>query len=383
MKSLLLTYDYPPTIGGIANILATFMRLAGDSDCLILAPGSNGARSFDAGHPVRTIRFPTIFRWGAIGKALSFILGSVWTCFWLCRHRPDVLMAGQVVRAGPITYAWHRITGRPYYVWVYGGETSSQFLPNRRLTKLLHRILRQNRVVFTNSPFTTAEMRSFGLSSVVEIPRGVDHDVFYPTPKNSLYVERFELADKLVFLTLGRLIERKGVDRMLKALCAHDVQLPPWHYLVVSDGPYRDYLEELTDRLGLRDKVTFTGYIEREELPIYYNLCDVFSMPNREVAGDGSGALSVEGFGTVFVEAAACGKPVIAGRSGGAVYAVEEGENGLVVEPDDVDDIGRAILHLADSEARRTMGSRGVEFAAKFDWQSSGEILRRYLRILY
>jgi phosphatidylinositol alpha-1,6-mannosyltransferase len=383
MKSLLLTYDYPPTIGGIANILATFMRIAGDSACVILAPGSSGARAFDAEHPVRTIRFPTIFRLGAVGKGVSFILGSLWTGFWLCRHRPEVVMAGQVVRAGPITYLWHRISGKPYYVWVYGGETSSRFLPSRRLTRFLHRILRQSRVVFTNSPFTTAEMRDFGLGSVVEIPRGVDHDVFYPTPKEAAYVERFSLGGKLVFLTLGRLIERKGVDRMLEALSRLNTRLPPWHYLVVSDGPYREHLEKLTDRLGLREKVTFTGYIERRELPIYYNLCDIFSMPNREVAGDGKGALSVEGFGTVFVEAAACAKPVIAGRSGGAVYALQDGVNGLVVEPDDVGDICGAILHLADNDVRDEMGANGVEFAAKFDWESSGEILRQYLRNVY
>ena len=385
MKSLLLTYDYPPTIGGIANILATFMRLAGDDRCTILAPGAPGAGAFDADHPIRTVRFPALSGCGLFGKAVSFLLASVWTCFWLVRQRPDLVMAGQVVRAGPVTYLWHKITGKPYYVWVYGGETSPEFLPSRRVTRYLHKILRESRVLFTNSPFTTAEMTSFGLPSdnVVEIPRGVDHDVFYPTSKDQAYVNRFGVGDKLVFLTLGRLIERKGVDRMLETLSRLDATLPPWHYLIVSDGPFRERLEQMAGQLGLREKVTFTGYIERHELPIYYNLCDVFSMPNREVAGDGGGALSVEGFGTVFVEAAACAKPVIAGRSGGAVYAVHEGENGLVVDPNDIADIGRAVERLANPETRAVMGAKGVEFAARFDWNSSGEILRGYLRNLY
>ena len=135
--------------------------------------------------------------------------------------------------------------------------------------------------------------------------------------KKPQYVERYGLKNKLVFMTLGRLVERKGIDMMLEALSAIAASLPPWHYLVVSDGPDRERLETLTAKLDLQDRVTFTGYVERDELPIYYNLCDIFTMPNREVSG--AGTLSVEGFGTVFVEAAACAKPVIGGRSGGAV----------------------------------------------------------------
>jgi phosphatidylinositol alpha-1,6-mannosyltransferase len=176
---------------------------------------------------------------------------------------------------------------------------------------------------------------------------------------------------------LGRLVERKGIDMMLEALHALDASLPPWHYMVVSDGPDRERLESLTAKLDLQDRVTFTGYVERHELPIYYNLCDIFAMPNREVSG--TGTLSVEGFGTVFVEAAACAKPVIGGRSGGAVFAVDDGVNGILVDPTDLDDIKRSIQILQDVETRARMGTNGVEFAKRFSWDRSAEILRQYL----
>ena len=228
-------------------------------------------------------------------------------------------MAGQLVRAGPIAYIWHPWTGRPYCIWAYGGETSAQFLASRGLTRQLHRVLKSGCTVFTNSPFTTREMRDFGIApeKVVELPRGVDRELFPPIPKELSYVKKFGLEGKVTFMTLGRLIERKGVDMMLRAFSELLSDLPPWHYLIVSDGPYRQTLEILTDQLKLRENVTFTGYIEGCELPVYYNLCDVFAMPNREVKGDGKNVLSVEGFGTVFIEAAAYGKPVIVGRSGG------------------------------------------------------------------
>lgn len=132
-------------------------------------------------------------------------------------------------------------------------------------------------------------------------------------------MERHALADQLVFVTLGRLVERKGVDMVLRALGELRDEMPAWLYLIVSDGPYRQRLEEITRELDLTSNVTFTGYFDQEELVSCYNLCDVFAMPNRAVGHEAENSLSVEGFGMVFLEAAACGKPVIAGRSGGAI----------------------------------------------------------------
>ena len=117
-------------------------------------------------------------------------------------------------------------------------------------------------------------------------------------------------------------------------------------------------------------------------------------MPNREVAGDTDSSLSIEGFGIVFLEAAACGKPVIAGRSGGAQYAVEHGYNGMSVggmsvgglgvgrsddECDPLEELKQAIRELSDPEKRTEMGRAGLEFASRFDWQKSADLLRSYL----
>jgi phosphatidylinositol alpha-1,6-mannosyltransferase len=203
--------------------------------------------------------------------------------------------------------------------------------------------------------------------------------VLFPTPKDATLVEELGLADKLVFMTLGRLVERKGVDTMLRALAELDDELPPWRYVVVSDGPYRATLEEMIHELGLREKVIFTGYIERDELPVYYNLCDVFAMPNRAVISAGGNTYSVEGFGTVFIEAAACGKPVIAGRSGGAVYAVDDETNGYVVDPDGVEDLKRVLRLLTQPQRREQMGRAGLEFVQRFSWERSAAILSSFL----
>ena len=380
MKSLLITYDYPPIIGGIAHVLARFWRLAGNEGSAILAPGGAGARTFDRQHPVRTIRYPVVGGLGTPGKGLTFLSALLWAAACLARQRPDLVVAGQLVRAGPIAYAWHRLTGCPYDLWVYGGETNLEFAPRPWMTSYLHRVLRGARAVFTNSPYTTDEMVAFGLppERVVELPLAVDRDVYRPQARDPDLVERYGLEGKLTFLTVGRLVERKGVDTMLRCLAGLGADMPPWHYVVVGDGPYRPALEALTHELGLRDRVTFTGYVADGDLPAYYILCDVFSMPNREVAGPAGSGLSVEGFGIVFLEAAACGKPVIAGRSGGAVHAVEEGVSGYCVGSGG-NDLRRAILALADPQRRAAMGAAGLQFAGRFSWERSAEILRPYL----
>ncbi|MBQ39268.1 MAG: hypothetical protein CME04_23020 [Gemmatimonadaceae bacterium] len=380
-RSLLVTFDYPPTVGGIALVLDRFWRLAGHDGCLILAPDAPGAADFDATHPVRTVRFPSPGGGVGWGKVLTFLCGALWTAAWLLRHRPQLFVAGQVVRAGPLAWLFHRITGHPYDVWVYGGETREAFVGPDWLGHFLRRILRRAQTLFTNSPFTTREMLDYGLATeqVVELPLGVDGGIFEPGAADADLIDAYGLQDCLTYLTVGRLVERKGVDHMLEALAGLGDRLPPWKYLVVSDGPYREALEALSRRLGLTDRVHFCGFIDDARLPAFYRTCDVFAMPNREVVVPGQGSLSVEGFGIVFLEAAACGKPVIAGRSGGAVHAVEDGTTGLLVDGEDIESLQQALLGLTDVGRRQRMGAAGIRFAARFDWQRSADILKRYL----
>jgi len=380
MKTLLVTFDYPPMVGGIANMLESLWQRAGHRGSLILAPSAPGASEVDAQHPARTFRFPVVGGSGLIATAVNTLSCLAWFVFLAVRHRPELIIAGQIRRAGPLAHLWSVVTRRPFALWVYGGETSPEFTASRWTTRYMHRMLRAARYVFTISPYTTHLMTEFGLPEerVVETALGVREDL-RPMPKDPEYVTRLGLEGRLVFLTVARLIERKGVDIMLKALAGVDDRLPPWHYLVVSDGPYRQALEKLSRGLSLQEMVTFTGYVEDHELPIYYNLCDVFAMPNREVVSNTGSSLSVEGFGMVFIDAAACGKPVVAGRSGGAVGAVDEGVNGLLVEPGDVESLQHAILRLTDAGLRGEMGRAGVAFASRFRWDEAAQRLRPYL----
>ena len=185
--------------------------------------------------------------------------------------------------------------------------------------------------------------------------------------------ENYGLKGKKVLLTVGRLVERKGHDYVIKALPDIIKEIPEIHYLIVGDGVYRNELERLSGKLNIRDFITFAGFIPDDELPEYYAMCDVFIMVSREIKEKGD----VEGFGIVYLEANAMKKPVIAGRSGGITDAVEDGVNGILVNPTEEKEIARVIIKsMKDDKMRRGLGESGYKrVVEKFSPERQAEIL--------
>jgi len=168
-----------------------------------------------------------------------------------------------------------------------------------------------------------------------------------------------------VILTVGRLTPRKGIDTVIRALPSVIERVPNAVYMVVGEGEDRERLEALARETGVEDHVLFEGSVPFSQLPSTYNLCDVFVTPSR------SAPPSVEGFGIVFLEANACGKPVIGARSGGIPDAIVDGETGLLVEPDDEPGLAEALVSLLSNPERcRALGEAGrarVEQACTWD----------------
>ncbi|MFH1006975.1 MAG: glycosyltransferase family 4 protein [Candidatus Latescibacterota bacterium] len=200
------------------------------------------------------------------------------------------------------------------------------------------------------------------------VPNGVDSTLFQPAPRPDRLVRRYGLKNKKVILTLARLVERKGHDQVIKALPEVLRRVPEAVYLIVGRGGYREKLEEIAGRFGVRDQVVFVGYVPDRERADFYNLADVVAMPCRELADQGN----VEGFGIVFLEAGACGKPVVGGRSGGVADAIVEGETGFLVDPSDTRQIAdRLIRFLTDVSLADAMGKKGRRRAEALSWDSA------------
>jgi phosphatidylinositol alpha-1,6-mannosyltransferase len=210
---------------------------------------------------------------------------------------------------------------------------------------------------FTHNAISTALSKE-AAHAMVKIAPGIDVDHFKPVEAGSLRAE-LGLTNKKVIVSVGRLVHRKGQDHLIESMPAILKVHPDAHLLLVGKGPYLEHLAKLVAKNGLQDSVSFIGRIQYAELPAYICCGDIFAMPSRSrLMG-----LEVEGLGIVYLEASACGLPVIAGKSGGAPDAVIDGTTGLVVDGTNNDEIAQAaIALLSDPSKAQQMGAAGRQW---------------------
>ena len=194
--------------------------------------------------------------------------------------------------------------------------------------------------------------------SMVKIAPGIDVNHFLPTDATDLR-HSLGLAEKKVIVSVGRLVHRKGQDHLIQSLPEILNSVADAHLLLVGDGPYRNHLQKLVKRHNLESAVTFIGRIQYKDLPMYLCAGDIFAMPSRSrLMG-----LEVEGLGIVYLEASACGLPVLAGNSGGAPDAVVLDKTGLVVNGTDNTQIAKAAIELLTNvESSQRMGLAGRQW---------------------
>ena len=193
-------------------------------------------------------------------------------------------------------------------------------------------------------------------TDMVKIAPGIDTAHFIPQPDAMQKRKELGLQDKKIIISVGRLVHRKGQDNLIQAMPAVLKKIPNAHLLLVGEGPYRKHLEKLVMKSSLEQNVTFAGRIMYDKLPSYLSAADLFAMPSRSRFF----GLEVEGLGIVYLEASACGIPVVAGNSGGAPDAVLEGVTGLCVDGTNIEQITAAIVEIcSDAERASHMGAAG------------------------
>lgn len=203
------------------------------------------------------------------------------------------------------------------------------------------------------------------IDSMVKIAPGIDTSHFSPQADATQRRTELGLESKKIIISVGRLVHRKGQDNLIQAFPTIVREIPSAHLLIVGEGPYRAHLEKLVEKLSLKANVTFVGRIFYNDLPSYLSASDVFVMPSRSRFF----GLEVEGLGIVYLEASACAIPVVAGVSGGAPDAVQEGITGLCVDGTNIGQIAEAVIHICSDSKRATkMGLAGRNWVMK-QWQ--------------
>lgn len=375
MHALLITNDFPPIVSGISTYFYQLCKRQTEA-LLILAPRCPGAERFDAALKPRVLRR----RWPVGESTVARLMKTLLNVFWMLvvcrRHRVEKIVCGQVLSNGTGGWLCRKLFGIPYAVFVYGSETM-RFGASPLRQAMMRRVLDGASEVVTNSTYTLEEFRRFGVppEKLMKLPPGVDTRFFAPGSAIPERLGEFAVNGERLLLTVGRLDERKGHHLVLETLHALAEEVPELHYVIVGSGREERRLRELVESLGLGDRVHFVGYVPDEVLPEFYRACDLFVLPNKVTQKDARLRGDYEGFGMVFLEAAACGKPVIAGASGGAPDAVVQGETGYLVPPDDPNVLGATIRKvLDDPDLAQRLGQEGRARAVReFDWDRLAE----------
>jgi len=346
VRHLLVTNDFPPKIGGIQNYLWELWRRLPADDVVVHTTPYAGASEFDANQDFTVVRSrePWLLPQPALIRRVNRLA---------LEHGVEVVILDPAVPVGLIGPHLHV----PYGVVLHGAEvTIPGRVPGSR--QLLNRVLGGAAGVIAAGGYPAAEAeRSLGRELPTTIvPPGVDIERFVPLDDHERRAMRRQLdlpIEAPLVVSVSRLVPRKGMDTLIRASIAVRDRHREVRVIIAGRGRDEKRLQALIDELGA--PVDLLGRLPDDRMPGLYGCADVFAMMCRTRWG----GLEQEGFGIVFVEAAAAGVAQVAGRSGGAHEAVAHGETGLIVDdPDDVHQTAAAIIKLLDDpDTRQSMGT--------------------------
>jgi len=372
---LLITNDFGPRAGGIESFIIGLLERMPKGSCLVYTSSQEGSEDFDR-------------RWLRLGVEVI-------------RDRSKILLpTPRVARNIKEILQRRRIT----HIW-YGAAMPLGLLDSvlkKQMSKKEVGVIAPRSIALTHGhevwwakipPFSFA-LRSVARSldqigyltrytrdeivkgihssdqiKLRQIAPGIDINRFQPVRDLEFersFRQRYKLEEKRLIISVGRLVHRKGQDRLIEALPRILQEVPEAHLLIVGEGPHRKELDRIASKNNVASAITFLGRLQLDELPKYLNLAEMFAMPSRDrLAG-----LEVEGLGIVYLEASSCALPVIVGKSGGAVDALIEGETGLLVDGDNVEEIADACIRLLkEREFAASLGRRGSEWVrGQWSW---------------
>ncbi|WP_432562828.1 glycosyltransferase family 4 protein [Kineococcus sp. SYSU DK003] len=386
MSTLVVTNDFPPRTGGIESFVHALVRRlpalseeAGEGDAarvVVHTARQRGDAAVDealADRGITVVRDPSPLMVPTPGIVRRVQRTAR-------RHGADRVWFGAAAPLGLMAPALREVGVRRTVATTHGHEVWWSTLPGSR--EALRRIGEGNDTVTylgdwcrsrVERPLTAAAR-----DRMRRLTPGVDADVFRPDPAARARLRaELGLGDRPVVVCVSRMVARKGQDVLVRALPLVRRHVPDAALLLVGDGPHRAAVQRLVERTGMREHVVLTGSVPWEAAPAYYAAGDVFCMPTRTRLG----GLEPEALGICYLEAAACGLPVVVGDSGGAPDAVLAGVNGHVVPGRDVAQVAAALTGLLrDGQQARRFGAAGREWVSRrWGW---AEQTRRLVELL-
>jgi phosphatidylinositol alpha-1,6-mannosyltransferase len=363
-KTFLITNDLGPRAGGIESFVLGLLERADKNSVVILTSSQSKSKEFDQelfekyGAIVIRDRSKILLPTPRVAhKAIKIMKQHQATTIWFGAAAPLALLAKRLRNAGATNIV----------ALTHGHEVWWAKIPlfHQAISKISKDV---DSLTYLGEFTKNAMLPAIAdKSKLVKIAPGIDVDHFAPRDIDLKLIEKHKLQNRRVIVCVGRLVHRKGQDKLIEAMPQVLKKFPDAVLLLVGEGPIRSMLDKLIRHHGLEHNVIFTGRIKFEELPKYIQLGEVFAMPSR----DRFFGLEVEGLGIVYLEASACGVPVIVGKSGGAPDAVIDNQTGLIVDGTNPKEISDAICKLLDNkDLAMQMGRNGRQWVVEnWRWQ--------------
>ncbi len=381
-KILVPSFDFKPQLGGVAHYVHELMTVLHNEyhlDIHILARQAPGAAAYDAVSPFKITRIKT--------PEMAALALPRWTkAVWKMQKnlKPDFIFCPLWFPDATSVYLAQRLGApkSPYYIAAHAMEivesekTPKLYLRKKFLSGLKLKTFLHAEKIFPVSRFTKdliSQITNLTESKLCVATNGINTNVFQPSPTTAK--DRFHRSTKNL-LTVTRLHPYKGVDMVLRSLPALIKQGIDLKYRIVGTGSDLERLKKLVSELSLQSHVLFLGALSQREIIEHYNAADLFILLSRQELPD------VEGFGLVFLEAAACGLPSLGGASGGIPDAIDNGQSGWLVDPTDLQKIERQLFKLLSTpQMLATASTYCLQMVTQRSWFKTAQIITGAMRV--
>ncbi|MCS4536171.1 glycosyltransferase family 4 protein [Corynebacterium sp. HS2168-gen11] len=374
MRILVVTNDFPPTIGGIQSYIRDYLETLPAQDVVVFASTQDAAaaQQWDASVEYTVYRYPHALMLPTLNmrrEMQRIIRAENIDTVWFAAAAPLAILGRAAKQAG----------ATKVIASTHGHEVGWSMLPIAR--QILNIIGRYADTITYISAYTRNRFaRAINAKEYYWLPSGVDIERFHPVSESQRAHIRDTLGlkqESLIVVCISRVVRRKGQDQLIKVWPSILARHPNAHLLIVGTGSYLPTVEALAEKSGLKDsRIHLLGRIGDTEMVQYLQAADIFAMPSRTIAN----GLDVEGLGIVYLEAQAVGLPVIAGNSGGSAETVTK-DTAIVVEGTSIPQLREALFTLLDDASlRANMGKAGrAHVMVHWSWQRMGQRLREVL----
>ncbi len=377
MKKLIISLEYPPMVGGIASYVHQFSSELSSEDVIALVPKQKGDVEFDKARDFKVVRrklyFPP-FIWPRWLRMFFQVLSIV------KKEKIDIIYLHHVLPIGYVAWLVKKVKKIPFVIFSHGTdiEYATHSSWKRKMLQLVTEEAEQ--VVFNSESLKRRLLKVLpGLEDKSKVVYPCPEKMFYdPLTEEEISKlnSQYALEGKKVMLSVARLDEGKGLTHLIRMLPKVVEKVPNLVWFVVGDGPKKNFLVKEIQKHSLQNVVRFVGNVPHEDIKKFYYLADLFVLLTHPDEG------REEGLGLVFLEAAAAGLPVVAGKSGGVEEAVIDTQTGIIVDIYKGDEIVvNSIIEMLENEeyAKRLAENAKARVKANFRWDSQLKAISKWI----